>query len=137
MVNRHAWRFGPKSNWLKLDVTDIPENTPTAAKAGAQSLVLVRQGGTIYAMHSVCAHAGGPLAEGKLVDGCIECPWHLSRFELGTGHRKQGPTTYDQPVYDVRPAEGGGWEARRVLPGQKPETAAVGDLAMTGKDPRS
>jgi hypothetical protein len=42
MVNRHAWRFGPKSNWAKLDVTDIPENKPTAAKAGTQSLVVAR-----------------------------------------------------------------------------------------------
>ena len=28
-----------------------------------------------------------------------------SRFELATGRRKQGPTTYDQPIYEVRPAE--------------------------------
>ena len=115
MVNRHAWRFGSKSDWTKLDLTEIPENAPTAAKAGAQSLVVVRQGETVYAMHSVCAHAGGPLAQGKIVDGCIECPWHQSRFELTTGHRKQGPTTYDQPYYEVRAADGGGWEVRRIV----------------------
>jgi len=125
MVNRHAWRFGNKSSWTKLDVTDIPENTPTAAKAGAQTLVVVRQGTAVYAMHSVCAHAGGPLAEGRIVDGCVECPWHYSRFELGTGHRKQGPTTFDQPYYDVRAAaDGAGWEVRRVIPGQaEPQTS--------------
>jgi nitrite reductase/ring-hydroxylating ferredoxin subunit/uncharacterized membrane protein len=124
MVNRHAWRFGNKSSWTKLDVIDIPENTPTAAKAGAQSLVVVRQGSTVYAMHSVCAHAGGPLAEGRIVDGCVECPWHYSRFELATGHRKQGPTTFDQPYYDVRAAaDGAGWEVRRVIPGEvEPQT---------------
>ena len=125
MVNRHAWRFGPKSDWTKLDVTDIPENEPTAAKAGAQTLVVVRQGTTVYAMHSVCAHAGGPLAQGKIVDGCIECPWHGSRFELATGHRKQGPTTWDQPHYDVRAADGGGWEVRRVIPNQAASGAAA------------
>jgi nitrite reductase/ring-hydroxylating ferredoxin subunit/uncharacterized membrane protein len=128
MVNRHAWRFGNKSSWAKLDVTDIPENTPTAAKAGAQSLVVVRQGTTVYALHSVCAHAGGPLAEGKIVDGCIECPWHASRFELSTGYRKQGPTTWDQPRYEVRAADGGGWEARRVIP-NRAQTEASGQNA--------
>lgn len=118
MVNRHAWRFGSKSDWTKLDLTEIPENAPTAAKAGAQTLVVVRQGDQVYAMHSVCAHAGGPLAQGKIVDGCIECPWHQSRFELANGHRKQGPTTYDQPYYDVRKAaDGAGWEVKRVLTG--------------------
>jgi len=118
MVNRHAWRFGPKSDWTKIDLTDIPENTPTAAKAGAQTLVVVRQGDQVYAMHSVCAHAGGPLAQGRIVDGCIECPWHGSRFELHSGRRKRGPTTWDQPYYDVRAADGGGWEVRRRIPGQ-------------------
>jgi nitrite reductase/ring-hydroxylating ferredoxin subunit len=115
MVNRHAWRFGTKSEWTKLDVTEIPENKPTAAKAGAQQLVVVRIGDTVHALHAKCAHAEGPLPSGKLVDGCIECPWHGSRFDLATGRRTRGPTTFDQPRYEVRAAEGGGWEAKRVL----------------------
>lgn len=115
MVNRHAWRFGSKSSWLKLDLTEIPEGAPTAAKAGPQSLVVVRQGETIYALHALCAHANGPLPSGRIIDGCIECPWHQSRFELATGRRRQGPTTFDQPRYDVRTADGGGWEVRRVV----------------------
>lgn len=114
MVNRHAWRFFGQPKWTKLDVTEIPEGVPTAAKAGAQSLVVVRNGSTVLALHAQCAHAGGPLAEGKLVDGCIECPWHYSRYDMATGRRTQGPTTYDQPRYDVRAAEGGGWEVLRV-----------------------
>jgi nitrite reductase/ring-hydroxylating ferredoxin subunit/uncharacterized membrane protein len=115
MINRHAWRFGTKSEWTKLDVTDIPEDKPTAAKAGAQSLVVARVGETVYALHAQCAHAGGPLAEGKIVDGCVECPWHFSRYDLATGKRTQGPTTFDQPRYQVRKADGGGWEVKRVL----------------------
>lgn len=114
MVNRHAWRFYGAPKWTKLDLTEIPEGVPTAAKAGAQSLVVVRNGETIYALHAMCAHAGGALAEGKVVDGCIECPLHQSRFDLATGRRTQGPTTYDQPRYDVRAADGGGWEVLRV-----------------------
>jgi nitrite reductase/ring-hydroxylating ferredoxin subunit/uncharacterized membrane protein len=115
MVNRHAWRFGTKSEWTKLDLTDIPENKPTAAKAGTQQLVVVRIGDTVHALHAQCAHAGGPLPNGKIVDGCIECPWHGSRFDLATGRRTRGPTTFDQPRYEVRAADGGGWEVKRVL----------------------
>jgi nitrite reductase/ring-hydroxylating ferredoxin subunit len=115
MVNRHAWRFGPKSDWIKLDVTDIPENKPTAAKAGAQQLVVVRMGDTVHALHAQCAHAGGPLPSGEIIDGCVVCPWHGSRFELATGRRTQGPSTFDQPRYQVRKAAGGGWEVKRVL----------------------
>ena len=114
MVNRHAWRFFGQPKWTKLDVAEIAEGMPTAAKAGAQSLVVVRQGSTVYALHAQCAHAGGPLAEGRIVDGCVECPWHQSRFRLEDGKRTRGPTTFDQPRYEVRAAEGGGWEVLRV-----------------------
>jgi nitrite reductase/ring-hydroxylating ferredoxin subunit/uncharacterized membrane protein len=116
-VNRHAWR-GAGAKWLALDLgdlPDIPEGGPTKAKAGANALILVRAGDTIQALHETCAHAGGPLAEGTIVDGCIQCPWHGSRFRLADGHVARGPATYDQPAYEVRRAESGaGWEVRRA-----------------------
>ncbi len=113
MVNRHAWRpAGAK--WQPLDVGEIPEGSLVKAKVGAQALVLVRTGDTILALHEQCAHAGGPLSEGAIVNGCVECPWHGSRFEIATGRRRRGPTVYDQPAYEVRPIAAGGYEARRV-----------------------
>ena len=113
MVDRHAWRpAGAK--WQPLEIGDLPDGTPVKARLGLQSLVVVRSGEAIHALHDQCAHAGGPLSGGRVVDGCIECPWHGSRFELATGRRCRGPAVYDQPAYEVRPAEGGGYEARRV-----------------------
>jgi nitrite reductase/ring-hydroxylating ferredoxin subunit/uncharacterized membrane protein len=117
MVNRHGWRFYGAAKWQALDVTEIPEGKPTRAKAGPQTLVLVRSGETIHALHDQCAHAGGSLSSGKIVDGCIECPLHGSQFELATGNRHQGPTVYDQPCYEVRRTDAGGYEARRVTVG--------------------
>jgi nitrite reductase/ring-hydroxylating ferredoxin subunit/uncharacterized membrane protein len=118
MVDRHAFR-GAGTKWVKLDTGDVtdlqtlPEATPTKAKAGINDLVLVRMGETVHALHAVCAHAGGPLAQGTVVDGCIECPWHGSRFRLSDGHARRGPTVYDQPLYEIRAADGGGYEVRR------------------------
>jgi len=119
MVNRHAFR-GAGTKWIKLDtggvadLATLPEATPTKANAGINDLVLVRVADTVYAMHAVCAHAGGPLAEGTVVDGCIECPWHGSRFRLADGRARRGPTVYDQPAYEIRSADGGGYEVRRA-----------------------
>ena len=118
MVSRHAFR-GAGAKWIRLEVDGgvepdaLPEATPTKAKLGINTLVLVRDGSAVYALHDTCAHAGGPLSGGKVVDGCIECPWHASRFRLSDGHLKNGPTVYDQPVYEVRRGEAG-WEARRA-----------------------
>ena len=117
MVSRHAWR-GRGVKWIPLDFgesdpTTLEEGTPVKVKAGINELAVVRIGPALYAMHAVCAHAGGPLAEGKVVDGCLECPWHGSRFALQSGHVRRGPAVYDQPSYEVRAREAGGYEVRR------------------------
>jgi nitrite reductase/ring-hydroxylating ferredoxin subunit/uncharacterized membrane protein len=117
-VNRHAWR-GAGTKWVALDLgglPDIPQGGPTKLKAGINDLAVIRDGDRILAMHAVCAHAGGPLAEGTIVGGDrLQCPWHGSRYLLANGHVVRGPSMYDQPAYEVRQADGGGWEARRKL----------------------
>ena len=118
MVSRHAFR-GAGTKWIALepveaDGGEIPEGKLVKAKLGINTLVLVRQGEKILALHDTCAHAGGPLNEGKLLDGpVVECPWHSSRYRMADGLVVQGPSVYDQPAYEVRRREGGGWEARR------------------------
>jgi nitrite reductase/ring-hydroxylating ferredoxin subunit/uncharacterized membrane protein len=118
MVSRHAFRSAG-TKWIAMEPAEtdadgsIPEGRPIKAKLGINALVLVRQGDRILALHDTCAHAGGPLSQGKLVEDQIECPWHASRYRLADGHVVRGPSVYDQPAYDVRAREGGGWEARR------------------------
>jgi len=118
MVSRHAFR-GAGTKWIALEPAEldatgaIPEGRPIRAKLGINQLVLVREGERILALHDVCAHAGGNLSEGALRDGAIACPIHASRFRLADGAVLSGPSVYDQPAYEVRAREGGGWEARR------------------------
>jgi nitrite reductase/ring-hydroxylating ferredoxin subunit/uncharacterized membrane protein len=120
MVSRHAFR-GAGTKWVRLDTGDVtdlaalPDDAPTKMRAGINDLVVVRIGDTIHALHAVCAHAGGPLDQGTIVDGCVECPWHGSRFSLSDGLARRGPTVYDQPSYEIRTAEGGGYEVRRRI----------------------
>jgi nitrite reductase/ring-hydroxylating ferredoxin subunit/uncharacterized membrane protein len=115
-VDRHAWR-GAGAKWISLDLgalPDIPEGGPTKLRAGINDLAVVRSGDQILAVHAQCAHAGGPLADGTVVDGQIQCPWHGSRFRLADGHVSRGPSMYDQPAYEIRRASSGGWEVRRA-----------------------
>jgi nitrite reductase/ring-hydroxylating ferredoxin subunit/uncharacterized membrane protein len=114
-VDRHA--FDPTSTkWKALDVAEVPAGRLVKAKAGNDAIVLYRveDGAPIRALHAVCAHAGGPLDKGTLVDGCVECPWHGSRFRLDDGHLVRGPAVYDQPVFEIRETPEGGLEARRA-----------------------
>ena len=104
-VDRHAWRGGG-AKWAALDVTDVPPDKPVKAKAGAQTLVVVRRGKDLNALHDVCAHQGCSLSEGKVVGDTIECGCHGSRFRLRDGLVVRGPAVFDQPHFEVREAEG-------------------------------
>jgi len=104
-VDRHAWRGGG-TKWTALDVTEIPADKPVKAKAGAQTLVVVRHGTGLDALHDVCAHQGCSLADGKIVGEAIECPCHGSRYRLRDGIVVHGPSVFDQPHFEVREAEG-------------------------------
>jgi methionine sulfoxide reductase heme-binding subunit len=59
----------------------------------------------LYAIHNVCKHQGGPLGEGKIVDGCITCPWHGYQY---LPHNGQSPPPFKEKVstYDVRVSDG-------------------------------
>lgn len=51
-------------------------------------------------------HAGGPLDEGELIDGCLKCPWHSSMFRLTDGHVMRGPAADHQPLWQARIHDG-------------------------------
>lgn len=71
------------------------------------SIVLLKKGSSILAVSGVCSHWGGPLAEGKVVDGeCVECPWHASQFDMLDGSVRQGPATVPVPAYEARVRNG-------------------------------
>ena len=118
MVDRHAFTERGSARWRKLDVSDVPEGQIVRAAMGKVPLALWRDGDDVFALHAVCAHEGGPLEKGTLVDGgCIQCPWHGSRFRWADGHVVRGPAVYDQPAYEVRRTGDGGLEARLLQVG--------------------
>jgi len=96
----------------------VQAGTLVKAKAGNDAIVLYRdtEAAPIHAFHAVCPHAGGPLDKGAVVDGCVECPWHGSRFRIEDGHLMRGPAVYDVPAFEVRETAEGGLEARRAQP---------------------
>jgi nitrite reductase/ring-hydroxylating ferredoxin subunit/DMSO/TMAO reductase YedYZ heme-binding membrane subunit len=64
-------------------------------------VAVYRNKGAISALSNVCAHQGGPLGEGKIVDGCVTCPWHGYQY---LAHNGQSPPPFTErvPTYQVR-----------------------------------
>lgn len=50
-----------------------------------QILALFRYEGQLFALDGMCAHQGGPIAEGTVEHGCVTCPWHGWQYELASG----------------------------------------------------
>jgi nitrite reductase/ring-hydroxylating ferredoxin subunit/uncharacterized membrane protein len=100
----------PDDSWRDfvavLPDSELEEARPQRVKVGDLSLVLVRQGGQVYALVETCAHLGGPLAEGSLEGAALRCPWHGSLFALVDGRVLEGPSTYPQPCFEVRTRAG-------------------------------
>ena len=105
-VDTTAFLHGPEE-WTDVAAeADLAENVPVGVSAAGVPLLLVRQGGTVFALNDRCTHRGAPLHEGRVEGGCIECPWHKSRFELADGRVAQGPATRPQTAFAVRIVDG-------------------------------
>jgi nitrite reductase/ring-hydroxylating ferredoxin subunit/DMSO/TMAO reductase YedYZ heme-binding membrane subunit len=50
-----------------------------------ERIAVFRNGGTLSAIVNVCAHQNGPLGEGRIIDGCVTCPWHGFQFRPEDG----------------------------------------------------
>src|SRR5258708_23242223 len=78
---------------LRRGVTadQLSEAQPLLGHADGEAIMLVREGGRIYATGATCTHYGGPLAEGLIADGTARCPWHHGCFDLETGASVRAP----------------------------------------------
>jgi len=73
--------------WLKVGpALDIPDQRATVIEtADAQRIAVFRFDGKVSAVSNVCRHQGGPLGEGRIIDGCITCPWHGFQYKPEDG----------------------------------------------------
>ena len=60
-----------------------------------ERIAVFRHENKLYAVHNVCKHQGGPLGEGKIIDGCITCPWHGYQY---LPHNGQSPPPFKEKV---------------------------------------
>lgn len=70
-------------------------------RVGARRVVLARTEQGYVAFDDRCTHKGGPLSDGALVCGTVQCPWHGSQFDVRTGAVKHGPARDAIATYPV------------------------------------
>ncbi|MET8945842.1 Rieske (2Fe-2S) protein [Streptomyces sp. NPDC004542] len=97
-----------REGWYRVGaVAEFPAGQPVRRVVDDVPVLVVREsGGTIHALAERCSHLAGPLSEGTVADGCVECPWHGSVFRLSDGWNVRGPATAPQPAFDTRIVDG-------------------------------
>jgi nitrite reductase/ring-hydroxylating ferredoxin subunit/DMSO/TMAO reductase YedYZ heme-binding membrane subunit len=106
--------------WIDIGTTE--EIADGRAKVvcfeGLERIAVFRHGCKLSAVTNVCAHQRGPLGEGKIVDGCITCPWHGWEYRPENG---QSPPPFHEriPTYRLRVVD------RRILLNPEPLPAGT------------
>lgn len=80
-------------------IDEIPKEGGKTVFIGKENIALFRHGDQLSAVHNVCKHQMGPLAEGRVVDGCITCPWHGYQYQP---HNGQSPPPFEEKLATYR-----------------------------------
>jgi nitrite reductase/ring-hydroxylating ferredoxin subunit len=84
------------------ETEDVQVSQMMTVEVNDEKICLANVNGKYYAIGNVCTHMGGPLAEGKLEDYIVQCPWHGSRFDIRSGEVARPPAMKPEPTYEVK-----------------------------------
>ncbi len=117
-----------EGDWERVGTPDeIAEGCAKILRlASGERVAVFRHEGRLAALSNACAHQNGPLGEGRVIDGCVTCPWHGFQYRLEDG-RSPAPFTEMVPTYRLALRDGVIWvDARPNPPGTPTEPVAVG-----------
>jgi nitrite reductase/ring-hydroxylating ferredoxin subunit len=108
-------------------VCRVEEIAPDRARMvliGKENIAIFRYAGQLSAVSNRCRHQNGPLGEGKVVDGCITCPWHGYQYLPQNG---QSPPPFREKLetYDVKLVGGEVFVHPRPYPEGTPRPPAL------------
>jgi nitrite reductase/ring-hydroxylating ferredoxin subunit/uncharacterized membrane protein len=73
------------------DSDDLKVNQMKLLRVKNSRIALARTEDGYRAFDDRCTHKGGPLSDGVVICGTVQCPWHGSQFDVKTGEVTCGP----------------------------------------------
>jgi methionine sulfoxide reductase heme-binding subunit len=86
-------------------VEEIPDRRARTVCVAGERVAVFKYEGRVSAVSNVCRHQNGPLGEGKIVNGCIVCPWHGYEYKPADGCAPP-PFTEKLPTFAVKVVNG-------------------------------
>jgi nitrite reductase/ring-hydroxylating ferredoxin subunit/DMSO/TMAO reductase YedYZ heme-binding membrane subunit len=103
-------------SWVDVgEARRIPDGRARIVCASGERIAVFRYGNKVSAVSNVCQHQNGPLGEGKIVGGCIVCPWHGYEYAPDTGSAPP-PFTESVPTFRSEVRDGRIYVDPRPLP---------------------
>ena len=102
----------PAAESLGIDVGaagELAVNQMALLHVNDRRVVLGRTEDGLVAFDDRCTHKGGPLSDGVLACGTVQCPWHGSQFSVRTGDVQHGPASDPIKVHSVIESRGRLW----------------------------
>ena len=106
-------------------VDRIAEKCATIISLSGERVAVFRYDGKVSAISNVCQHQNGPLGEGRIIDGCVTCPWHGYQYQPESG---AAPPPFKEkiPTFRVKVIEGTVFvHPSPNLPGTRVEPAKI------------
>ena len=106
-VERRKDRMAPEAAdttpWVIAgNIDEIPaDRAIIVSLEGDERVAVFRHEGGLSALSNVCAHQNGPLGEGRIIDGCVTCPWHGFQYRVEDG-RAPAPFTERIATYRLK-----------------------------------
>jgi uncharacterized membrane protein/nitrite reductase/ring-hydroxylating ferredoxin subunit len=107
----HRYAGAGKQHSTPVDANELADpkvavNQMRLVVVGSDRVVLARTESGYVAFEDRCTHRGGSLADGAMVRGCVQCPWHGSQFDCTTGSVVAGPAKTPIAIYRVEEESG-------------------------------
>jgi sulfoxide reductase heme-binding subunit YedZ len=83
----------------------IREKCAKVVSLSGERIAVFKYDGKVSAVSNVCQHQNGPLGEGRILDGCITCPWHGYQYGPENG-AAPAPFKEKIPTFQVKVVDG-------------------------------
>jgi methionine sulfoxide reductase heme-binding subunit len=106
-------------------VDRIAEKCASIVSLSGERVAVFRYDGRVSAISNVCQHQNGPLGEGRIIDGCVTCPWHGYQYQPDSG---AAPPPFKEkiPTFRVKVVDGTVFvDPRPNPPGTRVEPAEI------------
>ena len=109
-ANAGKWREDSRGDGTSTSLVaaagDLDTNQMKLVHVDGQRIVVARTDNGVAAFDDRCTHRGGPLSDGTLICGTVQCPWHGSQFDVRTGAVGAGPAKEPIATHSVEERDG-------------------------------